>query len=401
MSVRVSPSPPCPGWHRGLPAGRGSIAPALLCFCLTPAPALDVPSVPVTARTWHHLPIPLFKAGAGGRKINAEDEDDDDDDDGGSDRPWGQLAPRRRPRGGDAVAWHSRARGWELVARRLRFNASGQLANSRLARRSAGRGRACALSRRGPRCQTRLAPLSRPPPRGDGGQGRAAGSPCLPPCRGGPRSPPRCSRGGVWWGHSGRSAWEGQVCRDLCPPGICRDPISPSAGSSVAPVPTSAGTPVPSVPLLSENTPARISDLSFCRNPSPLCSPPSAKALVPSFCEEPCPACPTLVCKAPCPPSTEPSVPSSVGAPVPPSAGTPVPPSSKPLASPHIHISLFPPSVENPDPSSSEPCVPLSTGTPLPPSAELCVLPLTGIPVPWNPQEPLPPSQASLCRALG
>lgn len=53
-----------------------------------------------------------------------------EDGDGGSGRPRGQLAPCRRPRGGDAMAWHSRAQGWELDARRLRFNASGQLANS-------------------------------------------------------------------------------------------------------------------------------------------------------------------------------------------------------------------------------------------------------------------------------
>lgn len=80
----------------------------------------------------------------------------------------GALGDSWRPRGGDAVAWHSRAQGWELDARRLRFNASGQLANSRLARRGAGRGRACAVSRRGPRCHNRLA---RPAPPGRDARG--------------------------------------------------------------------------------------------------------------------------------------------------------------------------------------------------------------------------------------
>lgn len=72
------------------------------------------------------------------------------------------------------MAWHSRAQGWELGARRLRFNASGQLANSRLARRGAGRGGACAVSRRGPRCHPRLARSpSAAGARGPRGSGRA------------------------------------------------------------------------------------------------------------------------------------------------------------------------------------------------------------------------------------
>lgn len=170
----------------------------------------------------------------------------DDDDDGDSGRPWGQLAPRRRPRVGHAMAWHSRAQGWELDARRLRFNASGQLANCRLARRGAGRPRRSVRGAALPQPVSSAAPPGRDT-RGDPGRARLRAAPASPQ--------------------------PGDVC----------SPASLAWGS------------VPSVALLSAGTLSG----TFCRDPSPL-SPSSCQGSVPSLLREPCRPCPLLICKATC-----------------------------------------------------------------------------------------------------
>lgn len=164
-------------------------------------------------------------------------------------------------------------------------------------------------------------------------------------------------------------AWKGRICRELCLPylqgpclAICRDlccscplllqgPLSP-----------------PSLSCLQDPCAPPFLQGSLTSPPAGtplLCPPESARAPVPSFCHP----CSLLICKAPCPPSTEPPVTSSIGTPVPTSLGTPVP-SSKPHVPSHFQASLSPCSAENPVPSSSKLCVPSSSGTPVPPYAD-------------------------------
>lgn len=244
--------------------------------------------------------------------------------------------------------------GWELDARRLRFNASGQLANSSLTRQGAGRGRACAVWRpRGPCCHNRLA---RRPPAGLRAQRGAAGGPCLLPCWGwwwwGLCAAPRCAGGGGQPRCAGGTAggWpeKGRSVGTLVPR-VCRDP----------------GPTVPLRPLLSARTPV----LSFCSEPRPPC-PPLIKPLVP------------LLQSPLSPPSAAnpiPLYPPLIKPPVPPSAGTPVPlvrrdPYTHSYRGPvpHLHSPmLLPPILRHPCPP------PPSAGNPVPHLQSTVSLPST------------------------
>lgn len=182
------------------------------------------------------------------------------------------------------MAWHSRAQGWEPDARRLRFNASGQLANSRLARRGAGRGGACAGA-------ALPQPVSSGAPPGLG----TAAEPPLPPSH-------ECVL--PWEAGLERAALWGSV--SPLPLSCLREPC----------LPHSAGTPL-------------------------LCPPQAVRALSPLSAGNPA----TFVPSSPAKPLLQSSVSSSIGTPAPASLGTPVPPSSKPRVPCCPQASLSPCSV--------------------------------------------------------
>lgn len=155
--------------------------------------------------------------------------------------------------------------GWEPDARRLRFNASGQLANSRLAR--------CA------------------------GRARCRGGAALPS----PLSSASDTRGGLQRG------WERGWQLPPSQRGLRRGARHGKGGF--------VGISVPSVPLLPERPlsppSARMSDLCFCRDASPLS---------PSICQGSCPLLLQGTLSPLSPPrlqSPQPPVNSSVGTPCP------------------------------------------------------------------------------------
>lgn len=278
--------------------------------------------------------MPLFKAGAGGKKPSVGD----DDDDGDSGRPWGQLAPRRRPRVGHAMAWHSRAQGWELDARRLRFNASGQLANCRLARRGAGRPRRSVRGAALPQPVSSAAPPGRDT-RGDPGRARLRAAPASP------QPGDVCSPASLEWGSL--SPLSRSCLREPCPA-------------------RSAGTPL-------------------------LCPPQAVRALSPPCSGSPAALVPSSSAK----PLVQSSVSSSVGTPAPTSSGTPVPPSSKPHVPSCPQASPSPCSAESPVHFQSSVSSPHLQGALSPYAAPCCpslqILPCTKPPVPLL-QSPVSPT---------
>lgn len=231
---------------------------------------------------------------------------------------------------GDRVGgmpWPSPARPqqcWEPDARRLCFNASGQLANSRLARQGAGRGGACAVWQPGGlHCHNRLARLCSPLLAGGAeGQGRLWAAPAMLE---GLLAAPRCTRGG---GSSGMGVAKQEV-------GLRRaDVQGPSC-------PPPAGTPVPLVPTSSAKP-----TVPFYRS---FCSLISRDSFIPIL-QGPCPPATGLhaplcllspICRSPCLqslPYAKPLLPlcrllqspvSPTSAGIPPSHMSPCPPSAE------------------------------------------------------------------------